>query len=149
MKACIVSDSHDRAAALDAAVAIAKAEGAEVVIHCGDVIGANTLRPLVRHGLPVHVVHGNNLGDPGAFARIGAATGGLVHYHGADAELALAGRRVVATHYPHYGGRRRDTPCTWNHAGACLRLHRPAAQLGHWMPAGGRPSSKYAGGKSS
>ena len=109
MKACIVSDSHDRAAALDAAVAIAKAEGAEVVIHCGDVIGANTLRPLVRHGLPVHVVHGNNLGDPGAFARIGAATGGLVHYHGADAELALAGRRVVATHYPHYG---RGLACT-------------------------------------
>ena len=86
MKACIVSDSHDRATDLEAAVVAAKAEGAGVVIHCGDVIGGNTLRPLVRHGLPVHVVHGNNLGDPGAFARIGAATGGLIHYHGADAE---------------------------------------------------------------
>lgn len=109
MKACIVSDSHDRTRALEAAVEEALAEGAGVVIHCGDVIGANTLRPLVRFGVPVHVVHGNNLGDPGAFARIGASTGGLVTYHGADAELVLAGRRIIATHYPHYG---RGLACT-------------------------------------
>src|SRR6476646_9523065 len=40
MKICIVSDSHDRAPMLASAVAAAKAEGAEAVIHCGDVIAA-------------------------------------------------------------------------------------------------------------
>ena len=64
MKICIVSDSHDRAPMLAAAVASAKEAGAEAVIHCGDLIGAMTLRPLMQLGLPVHVVHGNNLGDP-------------------------------------------------------------------------------------
>ena len=109
MKVCIVSDSHDRATDLEAAVVGPQAEGARVGNDWGALIGGDTQRPLVRHGLPVHVVHGNNLGDPGAFARIGAATGGLIHYHGADAELMLAGRRVVVTHYPHYG---RGLACT-------------------------------------
>ena len=44
MKICIVSDSHDRAQHLAAAVDEAKGRGAEAVIHCGDIIGGNTLR---------------------------------------------------------------------------------------------------------
>ena len=32
-----------------------------------------------------------------------AKSGGLLTYHGNDAELTLAGRRILATHYPHYG----------------------------------------------
>jgi len=63
MKICIVSDSHDRAEPLAAAVNHAKAAGAQAVIHCGDLIGANTLRASKKLGVPMHVVHGNNLGD--------------------------------------------------------------------------------------
>ena len=63
MKICIVSDSHDRADALEQAVREAKARGAEAVIHCGDLIGAQTVKPALAHGLPVHLVHGNNIGD--------------------------------------------------------------------------------------
>jgi predicted phosphodiesterase len=44
MKVCIVSDSHDRADPLAAAVREAAAQGAQAVIHCGDVIGTQTLR---------------------------------------------------------------------------------------------------------
>ena len=103
MKIAIVSDSHDRAPMLAAAAAAAKADGAQAIVHCGDVIGAMTLRPLLALGLPVHVVHGNNLGDAMAFTNLCASSGGLVTYHGADAVLQLGGRRVFATHYPHYG----------------------------------------------
>jgi predicted phosphodiesterase len=60
---CIVSDSHDRADALRQAVSEAKEQGAAAVIHCGDLIGANMPRPAMALGLPLHVVHGNNLGD--------------------------------------------------------------------------------------
>ena len=64
MKLCLVSDSHDRADPLAQAVARAKEKGAELVIHCGDVIGTQTLRQAMAVGLPMHVIHGNNLGDP-------------------------------------------------------------------------------------
>ncbi|HSM98631.1 MAG TPA: metallophosphoesterase family protein [Gallionella sp.] len=59
MKICIVSDSHDRAEPLAAAIAKAQANGARAVIHCGDPIGANTLRASLRLGVPLQVVHGN------------------------------------------------------------------------------------------
>jgi putative phosphoesterase len=109
MKVCVVSDSHDRARDLAAAVMAGKAAGAELVIHCGDVIGAQTLKPLLALGLPVHVVHGNNLGDPVMLTRVCADSGGLLTYHGADATLTLSGRRIFVTHYPHYA---RGMACT-------------------------------------
>ncbi len=116
MKICIVSDSHDRAAMLLAAVGAAKAEGAEAVIHCGDVIGANTLRPLIALGLPVHVVHGNNAGDPAALHALESSSSRLIAYHGPDADLRLGGRRLFATHYPHYG---RALACTGEYDVVC------------------------------
>ena len=103
MKICIVSDSHDNARLLNAAVEQAKAEGAEAVLHCGDVIGANTLKQTLKLGLPIHVVHGNNLGDPSAFYGLAARFQGQLRYYGADADFDLAGRRICLVHYPHCG----------------------------------------------
>lgn len=103
MKICIVSDSHDRSRLLAAAVSAARASGAQAVIHCGDVIGPNTLRALQPLGLPVHVIHGNNLGDTVAMAKLAAAPGSVVNYHGQDARLELSGRRIFVVHYPDYG----------------------------------------------
>jgi hypothetical protein len=116
MKICIVSDSHDRAPMLASAVAEGRAAGVEAVIHCGDVIGANTLRPLLDLGLPVHVVHGNNLGDAVALWNLCAASRGLLTYHGQDADLALGGLRIFVTHYPHYG---RAIACTGDYDVVC------------------------------
>jgi putative phosphoesterase len=109
MKVCIVSDSHDRADALADAVREAAAQGAAAVIHCGDLIGGNTLRPALRSGLPMHLVHGNNLGDTFALHRIARESGGLLQYHGADARVVLGGRRIFVVHYPEYG---RAMACT-------------------------------------
>ena len=103
MKICIVSDSHDRADPLAAAVREAKAQGAAAVIHCGDVIGTQTLGAALEVGLPMHVIHGNNLGDPISLARWVRERGGQLQYHGADARLELGGRRVFVVHYPEYG----------------------------------------------
>jgi putative phosphoesterase len=100
VRICIVSDSHDRADALAQAVQKAKEQGAAAVIHCGDLIGAHTLRPALALGLPVHLIHGNNLGDPIALNKL---SGGLLQYHGADARLELGGRRIFVVHYPEYG----------------------------------------------
>ena len=103
MKICIVSDSHDRADALAQAVREAKAQGAAAVIHCGDLIGTQTLRPAMALGLPLHVIHGNNLGDPVSLARLARESGEQVQYHGPDARIELCGRRIFAVHYPEYG----------------------------------------------
>ena len=103
MKVCIVSDSHDRADPLAQAVQRAKAMGAEAVIHCGDVIGTQTLRAALAVGLPMHVIHGNNLGDPVSLSRWARESAGRLAYHGPDARLELEGKRVFVVHYPEYG----------------------------------------------
>ncbi len=103
MKICIVSDSHDRAEPLALAVREAKAAGATAVIHCGDLIGTQTLRATLGYGLPVHVCHANTLGDPVWLARGARSRPEQLQYHGPDARLELAGRRVFAVHYPEYG----------------------------------------------
>ncbi len=103
MKICIVSDSHDRADALVQAVREAKALGAEAVIHCGDLIGAQTVKPALALGLPLHLIHGNNVGDTQALHRQSRSNNGLLQYHGADARLELGGRRIFVVHYDDYG----------------------------------------------
>lgn len=103
MKVCIVSDSHDRAEPLAQAVREAQALGAEAVFHCGDLIGTQTLRPALALGLPVHIIHGNNLGDPQSLHRWVAERKGQLRYHGADGRIELAGKRVFMVHYDDYG----------------------------------------------
>lgn len=103
MKVCVLSDSHDRGPAMARAVEAARNEGAACVIHCGDIIGGNTLRASLKLGLPIHAVHGNNLGDPVAIAMLACRSDGLLQYHGHDAQLVLGGRKVYVTHYPHIG----------------------------------------------
>jgi hypothetical protein len=103
VKICIVSDSHDRADPLARAVEAAKALGAEAVIHCGDLIGAQTIKPALAAGLPMHAIHGNNVGDAQAMHFQSQKSGGLLQYYGAEATLELGGRRMVVVHYDHHG----------------------------------------------
>ena len=102
MKVCILSDSHDHIALIDAAVAEARAAGAEAVLHCGDLVAPSTLHCLEKYGLPVHVIHGNNTGDLYALTQLAHKPGGVVRFHGMDAGIELAGRRIFLVHYPHY-----------------------------------------------
>jgi uncharacterized protein len=116
LKICIVSDSHDRSEPLAAAISAAQAAGAEAVIHCGDLIGANTLRASLKLGIPIHAIHGNNLGDMVAISNLMAKSAGKLVYYGMDATLELGGRRIFVTHYPHYG---RGMACTGDYDLVC------------------------------
>jgi putative phosphoesterase len=128
MKLCIVSDSHDRADPLAQAVRNGAVEGASAVIHCGDIIGTQTLRAAMSVGLPMHVIHGNNLGDPVSLGRWARESSGMLHYHGADARLELAGLRIFVVHYPEYGYAMACTGdwdlvcCGHSHAAAVQRV---------------------------
>lgn len=127
MKICIVSDSHDNRHLLDIAVADAKQKGAEAVLHCGDVVAPTTLRVLQKHGLPVHVIHGNNSGDLFATAQLSHDPDSVVTYYGQDAGLELAGRRIFIVHYPHYA-RAMGTTGEWDLV-CCGHDHR--AEIDH------------------
>lgn len=109
MKVCVLSDSHDNRRLMLAAAEDAKARGAELILHCGDVVAPSTLLVLKKVGLPVHVIHGNNAGDLYAMHRIAHESEGLLHYYGQDAGIVLDGRNVFLVHYPHYA---RAMACT-------------------------------------
>lgn len=102
MKICIVSDSHDHREPFAAAVAEAKSLGAQVVLHCGDLVAPSTLHAVTGFGLPVHVIHGNNAGDTFNLSKFAQDAKHQVHYYGQDASLTLAHRRIFLVHYPHY-----------------------------------------------
>jgi putative phosphoesterase len=102
MKVCILSDSHDNRFLLAAAARSAKSQGAEVILHCGDVVAPTTLRSLIPVELPVHVIHGNNTGDLYSMAKLAHDSNNLLHYHGQDAGIELAERKIFMVHYPHY-----------------------------------------------
>ena len=91
MKVCILSDSHDHIPLIDAAVADAKAAGAEAVLHCGDVVAPSTLHCLEKYGLPVHVIHGNNPGDLYMMGHIASKPSSLV---GSSVDWIVAGLPV-------------------------------------------------------
>lgn len=102
MKLCLLSDSHDHRHLLDSAVEQAKRDGAEAVLHCGDVVAPSTLRVLQRHGLPVHVIHGNNAGDLVHLCKLAQEPNSVIRFYGQDARLEFAGRKIFLVHYPHY-----------------------------------------------
>lgn len=102
MKICLVSDSHDHRRLLASAVNDAKRLGAEVVLHCGDLVAPSTLHSITALGLPIHVIHGNNTGDLFHLSRLAHESKGLVTYYGQDAALTLAGKKIFMVHYPHY-----------------------------------------------
>src|SRR5512147_2712020 len=133
MKICIVSDSHDRSAPLVQAITEAMASGAQAVIHCGDLIGANTLRASLKLGIPIHAVHGNNIGDVASLYRMMAKSNGLFTYYGAEAELELGGRKIFVTHMPHHG---HAFACTGDYDLVC-HGHSHAAHVGKQDSVGG------------
>ena len=102
MNICIISDSHDRREHLASAVADAKERGAQAILHCGDVVAPSTLHAAQPFGLPIHVIHGNNMGDTYHMARLSREPGSNISYYGQDASLELHGKKIFLVHYPHY-----------------------------------------------
>ena len=102
MKICIVSDSHDHREPLAAAVTEAKKLGAQLVLHCGDLVAPSTLHAVTGLELPIHLIHGNNTGDLFNLSKFAQDPGNRVQYYGQDGSLVLAQKRIFLVHYPHY-----------------------------------------------
>jgi putative phosphoesterase len=90
----ILSDTHDRADAMAAGVAVLRRAGAQFFVHCGDVGSERVLDHLA--GLPSAFVFGNTDWDRAALARYAETIG--VACHGTFADLELGGKKVAVTH---------------------------------------------------
>lgn len=95
MRLGIVSDTHNQLSRLRAALKLLHAEGADTLIHCGDLTSAEIVRGCA--GWPSYFVFGNNDADnipalEAAMAEIGARCLGW------SGEILLAGKRVAVVH---------------------------------------------------
>lgn len=138
MRIGILSDTHDQVARTTRAVRRLADEGAEALIHCGDMTGPDVVYECA--GLPAHFVFGNNdFDEPGlrrAMAEIGAVC------LGRSGEIVLAGKRIAVTHgdstrevqrlaadrpdylffgHSHWPADEREGPTRWVNPGALYR----------------------------
>jgi putative phosphoesterase len=99
-KIAIISDSHDNIWNLDKALEQVRASGADMLLHCGDLVAPFIIDRLAN-GFPgqIHIVFGNNDGD-GRLLQTLAANHPRVHLHGIYIELETGGRRIAMIHYP-------------------------------------------------
>src|SRR4051794_5557444 len=95
MRLGILSDTHDQLARATLAVRLLHAEGAEALIHCGDLTGPAMVGACAA--LPCYFVFGNHDADnvPGLRQAIEEAGAVCLGWGG---EVTLAGRRVAVTH---------------------------------------------------
>jgi putative phosphoesterase len=94
MKLGILSDTHDQIARTARAVTRLIDEGAEVLIHCGDLTGTGIVSECGR--LPCYYVFGNNDFEEDRLRRAMELTGGTCLERGGV--LSLQGRRVAVAH---------------------------------------------------
>ncbi len=94
MRIGIISDTHDQVARTARAVALLVTQGAEALIHCGDLTGAAVVRECAA--LPCYFVFGNNDHDEAGLRAAMTAIGGVCLERGG--EVVLGGRRIAVTH---------------------------------------------------
>lgn len=101
MQIAIISDIHDHAENLK--LALAEAREADVLICCGDLCSPFVVAELGRgFSKPVHIVFGNNDGDPFRLAGV-AAEFSQIQVHAEYVELELGGVSFSINHYDNIG----------------------------------------------
>jgi putative phosphoesterase len=94
MRIGIVSDTHDRRAALEWALAELRRRGVTTVLHCGDIESPAMVELFA--GLTTHFVFGNCDDDRDGLRSAVAALGGTLHEP--FGHLELAGRQLAFLH---------------------------------------------------
>ncbi len=102
MRIAILSDSHDHIPHLRRAVRHANQEGAELLIHCGDLISPFMLPQLEQFNGRVHVIYGNNIGDQHLIAARCATPGSWIEHHGAHGSFIAGSWRIAIEHFPRW-----------------------------------------------
>ena len=96
MRIGILSDTHDKRKRTGVAVRRLKAEGAEVLIHCGDLTGPDIVYECAGVSLPCYFVFGNNDFDQNELRQ--AMNDVKAHCLDYEGEILFSGRRIAVTH---------------------------------------------------
>lgn len=89
----VLSDTHDRLPAIDAALALFAERNVEAVIHPGDVIAPFAARRLARVAVPLHITYGNNDGEREGLAEV------LPQIQDGPLWVTLDNRRILVHHF--------------------------------------------------
>jgi uncharacterized protein len=103
MKIGVVSDTHDRLAITSAAIRLLCGRGAELILHCGDIVSPETVRLFTD--VPTHFVFGNWDKDRSGLLAAITDVGG--RWHDDYGWLELAGKSVAWLH-GHVEGQRAE-----------------------------------------
>lgn len=103
MKIGVISDTHDRVENTAEAIRLLAARGAELLLHCGDIETAPTVRLFAA--VPTHFVFGNWDGRTAQLLDAMAEAGAT--HHPDFGHLRLAGREVAWLH-GHRKGQLRE-----------------------------------------
>lgn len=102
MKIAIISDSHDNLPNIEKALAYINSQGAELLIHCGDVCAPATLKLFAeRFQKPIHLCFGNVDGDQFNMTRLAYEELKNVKIHGEIGELTVGDKKIAFVHYPY------------------------------------------------
>ncbi len=93
MKIGVLSDSHDRLPAMNAALDEFRRRGVEAIIHAGDLVAPFAARRLQAWTGPLYVTYGNNDGERKGLKGV------LNQIQDGPMQVTLAGRRVLVHHY--------------------------------------------------
>ncbi len=141
MRIAIISDTHDHKKRTVQAVEVLRSEGAETLIHCGDLTGPDIVHAC--GGLPSYYVFGNNDFQQDVLRAAMNEVGGTCLDFGG--EILLDGKRIAVTHgdslremrrlaaaepdyllfgHVHVTADRREGPTRWINPGALHRARR-------------------------
>ena len=93
MRIGLISDTHDRLPAIQAALRSFADRGVDTLIHAGDVVAPFAAKLLARFPGRVHVIYGNNDGERDGLKRV------LPQIQDGPLLLDLDGRRVLVHHW--------------------------------------------------
>jgi uncharacterized protein len=93
MRIAVISDTHSRTVSVQAALQIIAERGVDLILHCGDISDAATVRHFPAH---THFVFGNTDYDRNGIERAVADIDATLH--GAWGQLELAGHALAFVH---------------------------------------------------
>lgn len=90
----IVADTHDNLPMTERAAKLLAGRGTEIILHAGDFVAPFALKALIKPGVPVIGVFGNNDGERNGLLGV------CSDLHRPPHRLELGGRTVVLAHDP-------------------------------------------------
>jgi len=103
MKIAIISDTHDHIVHTAKAIEQMNNLGVEAILHCGDLVSPFLLEEFELFNGPLHLVSGNNYGDPFLLSQKIQDSKGRFQMHGWIGRLEFNGVSIAFTHDPGVG----------------------------------------------